>query len=86
MAKRKYHYTATLPDGHVKRIGPTTLEFTHYWRIVATLPGGGTDVFWGHSRSLADVKRKRMAAIDAARNRGWTGHIFDIVALEREPA
>lgn len=81
MAKR-YYLTATLPDGYVKTIGPTAAGFTHYWRIVATLENGRTEVFWGHATSLAEAKRKHTAASDAARQRGWRDHRFEIVALE----
>ncbi|WEJ99734.1 MAG: hypothetical protein P0Y59_22985 [Candidatus Sphingomonas phytovorans] len=83
MAKKKYLLTATLPDGYVKTIGPTAVEFTHYWRIVAHLGGGRTEVFWGHTKSLAEAKKKRTAAVDASVNRGWEGHDFDIVELVR---
>jgi len=81
MGKKKLYLTATLPDGYVKTIGPTSVAFTHYWRIVAHLDGGGTEVFWGHSKSLADAKRKRIAAIEAAGQRGWKSYDFDIVEL-----
>jgi len=84
MAKR-YYLTATLPDGYVKTIGPTATAFTHYWRIVATLANGKTEVFWGHTKSLADAKSKRTALADAARQRGWTHHVFEIVEVERRP-
>jgi hypothetical protein len=84
--KKKYYLTATLPDGYVKTIGPVADDFTHYWRIVATLENGTTDVFWGHSRSLADARRKKTAAADAARTRGWASYRFDIVALTVTPA
>ena len=53
MAKKKIYLTAVLPDGYVKKIGPTSVAFTHYWRIVAVLGNGKTEVFWGHSKSLA---------------------------------
>ncbi len=53
MKKKRRYLTATLPDGYVKTIGPTTDAFTHYWRIVAELENGKTEVFWGHTRSLA---------------------------------
>ncbi|HEX7858440.1 MAG TPA: hypothetical protein VF503_32555 [Sphingobium sp.] len=83
MAKKKYRLTATLPDGYVKIIGPTATEFTHYWRIVATLQNGKTEVFWGHTKSLAEAKKKRAAAADSMRTRGWTNHALDIVELVR---
>ena len=81
MAKKKYYLTATLPDGYVKTIGPTATGFTHYWRIVAHLGGGKTEVFWGHTQSLADARRKKTAAADAARMRHWEAYDFDIVEL-----
>ncbi|MDR6790533.1 hypothetical protein J2Y58_003916 [Sphingomonas sp. BE138] len=83
MAKRRHYLTARLPDGYVKTIGPTASPFTHYWRIVATLENGKTEVFWGHTASLAEARRKRVALGDAARQRGWRDHSFEIVALER---
>ncbi|WP_341208932.1 hypothetical protein [uncultured Sphingomonas sp.] len=83
MAKRRHYLTARLPDGYVKTIGPTAQPFTHYWRIVATLENGKTEVFWGHATSLAEAKRKRTPLADAARQRGWRDHAFDIVELER---
>ena len=86
MAKRKYYLTATLTDGTVKTIGPTATEFTHYWRIVAHLGGGRTEIFWGHTKSLAEAKRKRTATADAAANRGWASYDFEIVELIATPA
>ena len=82
MARTKYWLTATLPDGSVKTIGPTAIAFTHYWRIVAQLENGKTEVFWGHTQSLAEAKKKRAAA-NAAAQRGWTGHVFEIAELVR---
>ena len=86
MAKRKYILTATLPDGYIKTIGPTSSAFTHYWRIVAQLENGRSEVFWGHSKSLAEARRKHTAAGQAAAMRGWTDYVFDIVEVERTPA
>jgi hypothetical protein len=80
MAK-KFYLTATLPDGTVKTIGPTTTRFTHYWRIVAELENGKSEVFWGHVKSLAEATRKTAATKDAARQRGWKSHVFEIVEL-----
>lgn len=85
VATRQY-LTATLSDGYVKTIGPTSVGFTHYWRIVAVLENGGTEVFWGHTKSQAEAKRKRTAAVEAAANRGWTRYDFEIVELTRTPA
>ena len=86
MAKKNYHLTATLPDGYVKTIGPTAIEFTHYWRIVALLESGKTEVFWGHTKSLGEAKKKKAAAAGAAAQRGWKRHDVDIVELVRTPA
>ncbi len=81
MAKKKLYLTATLPDGYVKTIGPTSVAFTHYWRIVAQIGNGKTEVFWGHTKSLPEAKRKKTAAIEAAGQRGWLSYAFDIVEL-----
>ena len=81
MARKKRYLTATLPDGYVKTIGPTADAFTHYWRIVARLENGKTEVFWGHTRSLAEAKRKRAATVEAAKARGWIGYEVDVVEL-----
>ena len=75
MKPRKRYLTATLSDGYVKTIGPTAAPFTHYWRIVAQLENGRTEVFWGHSKSL------KAATADAARQRGWTSYDFEVVEL-----
>jgi len=69
MARKRRYLTATMPDGYVKTIGPTTDSFTHYWRIVATLASGKTEVFWGHTRSLAEARRKRLALAEAEKMR-----------------
>jgi hypothetical protein len=82
MARKKRYLTATMPDGYVKTIGPTADAFTHYWRIVAELENGKTEVFWGHARSLAEAKRKRAPADEAARQRGWKSFVFEIAELE----
>lgn len=80
---RKYLLTATLPDGSVKTIGPTAAAFTHYWRIVASLENGKTEVFWGHTKSQAEAKRKRTAADEVARQRGWRSFEFELVEVVR---
>lgn len=85
MAKKKRYLTATMPDGYVKRIGPTSDRFTHYWRIVAELANGKTEVFWGHTRSLADATRLKAAAAEGAKMRGWKGYVFEIAELVEEP-
>jgi len=81
MKKKRRYLTATLPDGYVKTIGPTTDSFTHYWRIVAELQNGKAEVFWGHTRSLAEAKRKRAPAEEAARTRMWKSFAFEIAQL-----
>lgn len=83
MARKKHYLTATLPDGYVKTIGPTSLDFTHYWRVIALLPNGKTDVFWGHSKSLREAKGKQAALVEAAGMRGWASYQFDVVELVR---
>jgi hypothetical protein len=86
MAKKKRYLTATMADGYVKTIGPTSAPLTHYWRIVAQLGGGKTEVFWGHARSLAEATGKKAATADAARQRGWAGFEFEVVALIESPS
>ena len=81
MKKKRRYLTATMPDGYVKVIGPTTDNFTHYWRIVAELENGKSEVFWGHSRSHAEARRKRAPAEEAARMRGWKSFTFEIAEL-----
>jgi hypothetical protein len=81
MARKKRYLTATLPDGYVKTIGPTAAPFTHYWRIVAQLSSGRTEVFWGHAKSLKEATGKRAASAEAARQRGWARYDFEIVEL-----
>jgi hypothetical protein len=85
MAKKKRYLTATLSDGYVKTIGPTAAPFTHYWRIVAHLGGGRTEVFWGHAKSLREATGKKAATADAAKQRGWEGYAFEIVELSEVP-
>ena len=80
MAKRRY-LTATFADGYVKTIGPVAAEFTHCWRIVAILANGKTEVFWGHTKSLAEAKKKQAPAVDAAKMRGWKSYEFEIVEV-----
>ena len=81
MARRKRYLTATMADGYVKTIGPTSAPFTHYWRIVAHLTGGRTEVFWGHANSLKEANGKRAATQDAARQRGWKRFELEVVEL-----
>lgn len=82
MAK-KFYMKATFADGFVKQIGPVSTAFTHMWRIVALLANGKTEVFWGHTKSLAEAKRKRGPADEGAKMRGWQRYDFEIVELER---
>lgn len=80
MPKKRY-LTATMPDGYVKTIGPTATPFTHYWRIVAELENGRTEVFWGHAKSLREATGKRAATKEAAAQRGWRSYRFEIAEL-----
>ncbi|GAA0743480.1 hypothetical protein CA233_09765 [Sphingomonas sp. ABOLD] len=87
MARKKRYLTATMADGYVKTIGPTAAPFTHFWRIVAVLENGKTEVFWGHSKSSREATGKKAAAAEAARKRGWQSFAFEIVELsEGDPA
>lgn len=81
MARKKRYLTATMADGYVKTIGPTAAPFTHFWRIVAYLQNGKTEIFWGHARSLKEATGKKIATEEAARQRGWTAYDFEIVEL-----
>ncbi|RYD26675.1 MAG: hypothetical protein EOP89_06500, partial [Lysobacteraceae bacterium] len=77
MARKRRYLTATMADGYVKTIGPTTAPLTHFWRIVAVLQNGKTEVFWGHAASQKDASGKRTAAAEAARQRGWAKYVFE---------
>jgi hypothetical protein len=81
MPRKRRYLTATMPDGYVKTGGPTADPWTHYWRIVARLENGRTEVFWGHTKFLAEAQRKHAEASDAARTRGWRIHSFEVVEL-----
>jgi len=81
MAKKKRYLTATMADGYVKTIGPTSAPFSHYWRIVAHLGGGKTEVFWGHARSLKEATGKKAATAEAAKQRGWESFDFEVVEV-----
>jgi hypothetical protein len=81
MAKKKRYLTAIMPDGYVKTIGPTATAFTHYWRIIAHLGGGRTEIFWGHTKSLREATGKKTALADAASKRGWDRYEFEVVEL-----
>ena len=74
MSIKKRFLTATMADGYVKTIGPTSTPFTHYWRIVAFLGEGRTEVFWGHTKSLKEAEKKKAATAHAARQRGWDSY------------
>lgn len=86
MARKRRYLTAIMPDGYVKTIGPTADPFTHYWRIVALLANGKTEIFWGHTKSLAEAKGKRAATAEAAAMRGWKSHAFEITELVESDA
>lgn len=86
MAKKRRYLIATMPDGYVKRIGPTDAPFTHYWRIVAHLGSGRTEIFWGHTKSLREATGKKAASAEATRQRGWERFDFEVVELTEEPA
>lgn len=81
MARKKRYLTATMSDGYVKTIGPTAARFTHYWRIVARLGNGKTEIFWGHASSLREATGKRAATEEAAKQRGWESFDFEVVEL-----
>lgn len=81
MAKKNRFLTATMADGYAKTIGPTSAPFTHYWRIVAHLGGGRTEVFWGHAKSFKEASGKKEATREAARQRGWERFEFEVVEL-----
>jgi hypothetical protein len=81
MARKKRILTATMADGYVKTIGPTAAPFTHFWRIVAILENGKTEVFWGHSKSAKEAGGKKEAAAEAAKARGWRSFQFEVVEL-----
>ncbi len=81
MARKKRYLTATMADGYVKTIGPTAAPFTHYWRIVAYLHDGKTEVFWGHAVSAREATAKRALTEQAARRYGWKRFDFEIAEL-----
>ena len=81
MAKKKRYLTATMADGYVKTIGPTAAPFTHYWRIVAHLHDGKTEVFWGHATSAKEAAGKKALIEPAARRYGWKSFDFEVVDL-----
>ncbi|MEH3108145.1 MAG: hypothetical protein PGN09_12965 [Sphingomonas fennica] len=81
MARKKRYLTATMADGYVKTIGPTSAPFTHYWRIVAYRHDGKTAVFWGHVTSAKEAASKRALATQAAGRHGWERFDFEIAEL-----
>lgn len=81
MKNKKRYLTATMADGYVKTIGPTSSPFTHYWRIVAHLDDQRTEVFWGHSKSLKEATSKKAATADAAKQRGWKSYDFEVAEV-----
>ena len=81
MGRKKRYLTATMSDGYVKTIGPTNAPFTHYWRIVAHLHDGKTDVFWGHATSAKKAMSRKALTDQAARRHGWKRFDFEVVEL-----
>jgi hypothetical protein len=81
MARKKRYLTATMADGYVKTIGPTIAPFTHYWRIVAHLHNGKTEVFWGHTTSAKEAASKQLLAEEPAKRHGWKSFDFEFVEL-----
>jgi hypothetical protein len=45
MVEKRLYITAILPDGSVKTVGLTADACTRYWRIVALLENGKTEIF-----------------------------------------
>jgi lipocalin len=66
MARKKRYLTATM---------------AHFWRIVAVIENGKTEVFWGHSKSPKEAAGKKTALTEAARQRGWASYAFEVVEL-----
>lgn len=85
MAKRRRYLTATMSDGYVKTIGPTSAPLTLYWRLVAHLGGGRTEVFWGHAKSLREATGKKSASEEAALQRHWQSYDFEVIELTETP-
>jgi len=81
MARKKRYLTATMADGYIKTIGPTAAPFTHYWRIVAHLHDGKTEVFWGHATSAKEATGKKALTEQAAKRHGWKSFDFEVVEL-----
>jgi hypothetical protein len=81
MARKKRLLTATMADGYVKTIGPTAAPFTHYWRIVAHLHDGKTEVFWGHATFRKEAIGKEALTAQAARRHAWKRVDFEVVEL-----
>jgi hypothetical protein len=81
MRIKKRYLTATMADGYVRTICPTSVPFTHYWRMVALFEDGRAEVFWGHTKSLKEATSKKAATADAARQRGWQSYNFEVVEL-----
>ena len=82
MARKKRYLTATMADGYVKTIGPTAALFTHYWRIVAHLRDGKTEVFWGHATSAKEARARRRGL---NRRRSGTGGSASISRSSSSP-
>jgi hypothetical protein len=69
----------------MKTIGPTSDSFTHYWRIVAELENGKTEVFWA-TPDRWPRPAARAPAAEAAGMRGWKSFVFEIAELVETPA
>jgi hypothetical protein len=81
MARKKRYLTATMSDDYVKTIGPTAAPFTHYWRIVAHLRDGKTEVFWGHATSAREAASRKALTEQAARRYDWRSFDFEVAEL-----
>lgn len=81
MARKKRYLTATMADGYVKTIGPTAAPFTHYWRIVAHLCDGKTEVFWGHATSAREAASRKVLTEQAAKRYDWRSFDFEVAEL-----
>ena len=64
-------------DGDQLYDGAKAIAWSHH------LADGKTEVFWGHTKSLADARRKKAAAADASKQRKWQSHAFEIAELEK---
>ena len=81
MARKKRYLTARMADDYVKTSGPTAATFTQYWRIVAHLHNGKTEVFWGHTYSAEEAAGKETLTEKAAERHGWKRFDFEVLEL-----